>query len=140
MLIFYNLLYLMFLYKSLCCHSCCLALSCIWPFWDLGLSLTRLLCPWDFLGKSTAAGCHFLLQGIFLTQRWNTHLLHLLHWQVDSLPLSQVGSSQKPFILYKICFIQKAKFHKYVFQNSQMWSHFWWRLFHNFFCLPMVVI
>ena len=34
-------------------------------------------------------GCHFLLQGIFLTQGWN---LHLLHWQEDSLPLSHQGS------------------------------------------------
>ena len=24
----------------------------------------RLLCPWDFPGKDTAVGCHFLLQGI----------------------------------------------------------------------------
>ena len=30
-------------------------------------------------------GLHFLLQEIFLTQGWN---LHLLHWQVDSLPLA----------------------------------------------------
>ena len=30
-------------------------------------------------------GCHFLLQGIFLTQGSN---LSLLHWQADSLPLS----------------------------------------------------
>ena len=29
---------------------------------------TRLLRPWDFLGKSTGVGCHFLLQGFFLTQ------------------------------------------------------------------------
>ena len=29
----------------------------------------------------------YLLQGIFPTQRWNLHLLCLLHWQVDSLPL-----------------------------------------------------
>ena len=29
-----------------------------------GLWLTRLLCPWDFPGKNTGAGCHFLLQGI----------------------------------------------------------------------------
>ena len=39
-------------------------------------------------GKNTGVGCHFLLQGIFLTQRSNLHLLHLLHWQVDSLPLA----------------------------------------------------
>ena len=34
-------------------------------------------------------GCHFLLQGIFLSQGLRTHLLH---WQVDSLPLSYQGS------------------------------------------------
>jgi len=34
-------------------------------------------------------GCHFLLQGIFLTQGLNPCLLH---WQVDSLPLSHQGS------------------------------------------------
>ena len=39
-----------------------------------GLQPTRLLCPWDFPGKSTGAGCHFLLQGIFLTQ-WSTPCL-----------------------------------------------------------------
>ena len=34
-------------------------------------------------------GCHFLLQGIFLTQGLN---LHFLHWQADSLSLSHQGS------------------------------------------------
>ena len=29
-----------------------------------GLQSTRLLCPWDFPGKDTGVGCHFLLQGI----------------------------------------------------------------------------
>ena len=33
-----------------------------------GLEPTRLLHPWDFSGKSTGVGCHFLLQGLFLTQ------------------------------------------------------------------------
>ena len=31
--------------------------------------------PWDFPGKNTGVGCHFLLQGIFLTQGSNSHLL-----------------------------------------------------------------
>ena len=31
----------------------------------------RLLCPWDFPGKNTRVGCHFLLQGIFPTQGSN---------------------------------------------------------------------
>ena len=39
----------------------------------------RLLCPWNFSGKNTGAGCHFLHQGIFLTQISNPHLLSLLH-------------------------------------------------------------
>ena len=37
---------------------------------------TRVLCPWNFPGMNTGLGCHFLLQGIFLTQRLNLGLLH----------------------------------------------------------------
>ena len=48
-----------------------------------GLQPTRLLCPWDSPGKNAGVGCHFLLQGIFLTQGSN---LGLLHRQEDSLP------------------------------------------------------
>ena len=40
-----------------------------------------------FPSKNTGVGCHFLLQGIFLTQGSKPHLLHLLHWQADSLLL-----------------------------------------------------
>ena len=35
--------------------------------------------------------CHALLQGIFLIQGLNPHLLCLLHWQVGSLPLVPPG-------------------------------------------------
>ena len=45
--------------------------------------------PWDSPRKNTGMGCHSLLQGIFLTQGSN---LCLLHWQMDSLPLSNQGS------------------------------------------------
>ena len=31
------------------------------PQWPHGLQPSRLLCPWDFPGKSTAVGCHCLL-------------------------------------------------------------------------------
>ena len=44
-----------------------------------------------FPSKDTGVGCHFLLQGIFLTQGSNPSLLHLLHWQAESLPLSHLG-------------------------------------------------
>ena len=42
---------------------------------------------WDSPGKNTGVGCHALLQQVFQTQGSNSHLLHLLHWQVGSLPL-----------------------------------------------------
>ena len=55
------------------------------------LQPVRLLCPWSFPGKNTGVGCHFLLQAIFPTQGLNLHLLCLLHWQANSLPLSHLG-------------------------------------------------
>ena len=64
-------------------------LSHVWLCKPMGCSpLARLLCPWNFPGKNTGVGCHFLLQSIFLTQGSN---LRLLLWQVDSLPLSHLG-------------------------------------------------
>ena len=66
------------------------------------LSHVQLCNPWTVAhlsplsmgppGKNTGVGCHFLLQGIFLTQESNSHLLHLLHWQADSLPPAHLGS------------------------------------------------
>ena len=54
---------------------------------------TRVLCPWEPLGKSTGAGCHALLRGIFPTQGLNSSLLSLLHRQAGSLPLASPGKS-----------------------------------------------
>ena len=42
----------------------------------------------DSPGKNTGVGCHALLQGIFLTQRSNPHLLHLLYWSLTSAVLA----------------------------------------------------
>ena len=41
-----------------------------------GLWSARLPHPWDFPGKNTGVGCHFLLQEIFLTQGSNLGLPH----------------------------------------------------------------
>ena len=41
-------------------------------------------------------GCHFLLQGIYLTQGLNLSLLCLLHWQEDSLPIRHLESPWFP--------------------------------------------
>ena len=48
-------------------------------FWPHGLRPARVLYPWESPGKNTDVACHFLLQGIFLTQGLNLHLL-LVRW------------------------------------------------------------
>ena len=57
--------------------------------------------PWDYPDKNTGAGCHFLLQGIFLTQGLNPCLLHLPRWQPGSFttgsPGGQLGDMVKPY-------------------------------------------
>ena len=57
-----------------------------------GLWPTKLLCPWDSPGREIGAVWRSLLQEIFPTQGSNLHLLHLLHWHTDSLPLSHLES------------------------------------------------
>ena len=54
-----------------CSAQLCLTLCNPWT--------ARLLCPWNFSGKNTGAGCHFFLQGIFPTQGLTPDLLCLLH-------------------------------------------------------------
>ena len=60
----------------------------------------RLLCPWDFSGKNTGVGSHFLLQGTFLTQGCNPRLpycgqilYHLSHqgWKRYWIPQVKVS-------------------------------------------------
>ena len=51
-----------------------------------GLQPTKLLCPWDFSGKSTGVGCHFLLQGILPTQGLNLGLPHCRQTLLPSEP------------------------------------------------------
>ena len=58
------------------CYVCLVIQSRLTLLRPHGLSCTRLLCPWDFPGKNTGVGCHFLLHGIFLTQGSNPGLLH----------------------------------------------------------------
>ena len=51
----------------------------------------KLFCPLNSPEKNTGVGCHVLLQGIFLTRGSNPCILHLLHWQACSLPLTPLG-------------------------------------------------
>ena len=54
---------------------------------------TRLLSPWNFSGKNTGVGCHFLLQGIFPTQGSNPGL------QNSRQSLSRLSHQGSPIIL-----------------------------------------
>ena len=80
-------------------HACVHAQ--LWLFATHKLLPSRLLRPWDFPGKNTRVGCHFLLQRIFSTQGSNPSLLSLLHWQEDSLPSSHLGIHGPQYNLFK---------------------------------------
>ena len=63
------------------CRTVLCECACMLPCLTLGNLMdqpTSLLCPWDFSGKNTGLGCHFLLQEIFLPR-------DLLHWEADFL-------------------------------------------------------
>ena len=53
-------------------------MSCLICLWSHGLLSMRLFCPWNFPGKNTRIGFHFLLQGIFLNLKGsNRNLFNL---------------------------------------------------------------
>ena len=52
--------------------------------------------------ENPGVGCHVLLQGIFLTQGSNLHLLCLLHREAGSLPGAPPGKPAIPFSILNI--------------------------------------
>ena len=95
--------------------------------WPHGLKPARLFCPWNFSDKSTGKGCHFLLQGLFLTQGSNPCLLRLLYWQADSLLLHHLGSPHVTRIL-SILFLFTGCFyfsscHLLVYFKEDLFTH-----------------
>ena len=78
------------------CSKCCLVTkSCPTLCGPMDCSLSGSSICGIFPGKKTGVGCHFLLQGIFLTQELNPGLLYWVLGECllsDSLPLSQQGS------------------------------------------------
>ena len=80
----------LWLYMGSCACVLSRSVTCN-SLWPCGPYPARLLCPWDSPGKSTGVDYFALLQGIFLTQGLNPHLLSVLRWQAGSLPLSPPG-------------------------------------------------
>ena len=73
----------------------------------LELQPTRLLCPWDFPGRNTGVGCHFLLQSIFPNQGWNPGLLYC---RPILYRLSHQGSP--------VCWILYFLVHKHIYHTA----------------------
>ena len=83
-----------FLQKVLRKPCCRLSLpSCVQLFVTLWTVTQQAPLSMGFSRQNIGVGCHFLLLGIFQTQGLN---LCLLHWQADSLPLSNLGSPRRP--------------------------------------------
>ena len=95
------------LFNSLCvafltsrdhvCRPACSVVSVV-SLRPHGLYPARLLCPWNFPGKTTVSSCHAVLQGIFPTQGSNPSLLCLLHcrrslycWDTREASLSSIA-------------------------------------------------
>ena len=72
---------------ALSCRALCEPTYCSPP----GFSVCAI-----FQARILEWGCHFLLQRIFPTQRWN---LCPLHWQVDSRSLNHQGS---PSLIFEV--------------------------------------
>ena len=106
-----------------------------YSLWPHGLQPARLLCPRDFPGKNTGVGCHFLLQGIFLTLGRN---LHPLHGQEDSLPLSLQGSPKLALggIIISFCITLFLLFTQHQLWSDSSFSHSFLLISFNL-CDPM---
>ena len=84
-----------------CVHTCSVASVMSNSLWLYELYFARLLCPWDSPGKNTGVVCHAFLQGIFLTQGLNPHLLYLLHCRWVLYPTEPPEKPNTNIYLYK---------------------------------------
>ena len=89
-LVFVSLPFVMF-FGQFFVHACMLAQLCPALCNHVNCSPPGFSVQGIFQARILGVGYHFFLQGIVLTQDSNQHLLH---WQLDSLPLSYLGSPQ----------------------------------------------
>ena len=82
-------------------HACSVAQSSPTLLPSNGLQPTRLLWPWEFLGKNTGVGCHFLLQGIFPTQGSNPGHINLLAGRFFTVPPGKPILNTSNVVKYK---------------------------------------
>ena len=59
--------------------------------------------PWNFPGKNNGVGYHALLQGIFLTQGWNQHLLNCRRNSQELLSLGKPHKYIHTYVYMCVC-------------------------------------
>ena len=82
------------------------SVSCIQLF---ATAWTRLLCPWNSPGKNTGEDCHSLLYRIFLTQGWNSGLLH---YRQISFTIRATREDGHNFDMQRLIYCRWRKLHK----------------------------
>ena len=101
-------------------HSKTPSVSLVWCACMCVCSVAQL-CPtlWDPMDCSPLGSCLWSFPGKnnFPLQGSNSHPLHYLHWQVDSLPLGHLGS---PLF---VCYISSKtlEFRKEIFKRVCLW-------------------
>ena len=100
-----SIYWLIIIGKLVCCAQ---LLSCV-SFRPHGLWPARLR-PWDSPGKNTGVCCHFLLQGIFLTQGGMEPEPAAQALQADSLPAEPSGK--------QYCWFSSVQFSRSVVSDS----------------------
>ena len=115
--------YSAFYLSSTCVCVCVCVLSHVQLFAiPFDCNPTRLHCPWNFPGKTTGVGCHFLLQAIFPTRRSNRHLLvspagRFFTTAPPRKPNSTYGNLKLRFVLLPCWNVFLIK------ERRQEWSH-----------------
>ena len=113
--------------------SCSAMPDCFWPH---GLYVAHLasLCM-EFSRQEYLSGLPFPSPGdLPKPQGSNFHLLHLLHWQVDSLPLAPPGN---PFIFIFLFFpFIFISWRRITFQYCSGFCHTLTWSSHGFTCIP----
>ena len=74
----------------------------------------RLLCPWDSPATNTGLGCHFLLQGIFLTQELNLGLLRCRQI-LYRLSYKGISSCEVELLTFIVFEMKTGKYFTYLF-------------------------
>ena len=100
--------------------SCLTANLCLTLLRPNELQPASLLGPWDFPGKDTGVGCHFLLQEIFPTQGPS---LCLMHWAGGFFTTELPGKPRIKIHMSKIMTRGKSKLYiKHLCEALRMTS------------------